>query len=66
AAAAAHADVSSVVDVRTDPFITGTGYDGNPQGDGNQDAFAATDATHPTHAGSRYWAENLVRMLRPI
>lgn len=65
AAAAAHPNVSMVIDVRTDPFITGTGYDGNPQGDGNQDGFAATDATHPNHAGHRYWAEQLVRMLSP-
>lgn len=62
-AAGSHADVARFIDLRADSFITGTGHEGAPQGDGNQDAFISADTTHPTHVGSRYWGENLVRLL---
>lgn len=65
-AARAHPDVSGVVDLRAANFVTGTGYDGSPANNGNADAFVSADATHPTHAGCRYWAQNLASLLKTV
>lgn len=63
AAAEAHAGVAHVIDLRAASFITGTGHDGAPEGDGNQDMFVSADTVHPTHAGHRHWGEQLANLL---
>lgn len=44
----------------TSQWITGTGYVGNPQGDGNADTYISSDGVHPTNAGHDYLAGLLV------
>ncbi len=62
-AAKIHPAVSHVIDLRANSFITGTGRDGAPAGNGNQDAFVSTDGLHLTHPGHRYWGEQLAPLL---
>ena len=66
-AANAHSDVHSYIDLRgKNNYLSGTGYEGSPQGNGNSDVFVASDATHPTHLGSRHGAEHLARFIGEI
>jgi len=65
-AAEAHADVLAFVDLRGDSFITGTGNVGAPVGDGNADVFINADSSHPSDVGSRWWGENLARLLGAV
>ena len=70
AAALAHPAVDTFVDLRADSFMTGTGYDGHPQYDGNSDVFLADEdpvgGTHLTHLGARFWGEQLAEILGAI
>lgn len=66
AAANAHSAVTAYVDLRNNNFMSGTGYDGAPQGNGNTDVFIASDGSHLTHPGSRYWGENIARLLGTV
>ncbi len=45
-------------------WITGTGYIGSPQGDGNADLYISSDHTHPTDLGHQYLAVRLLERLR--
>lgn len=65
-AANQHDGVTAYVDLRNNNFMSGTGYDGNLQGDGNADFFISADGAHPTHAGNRYWGENIARLLGTV
>ena len=47
-------------------WITGTGYTGNPQGDGNADLYISSDHTHPTDLGHQYLALRLAERLRAV
>lgn len=62
-AAGQHEAVTAYVDLRNNNFMSGTGYDGNPQGNGNSDFFISADSSHPTHPGNRYWGENIARLI---
>jgi lysophospholipase L1-like esterase len=66
AAADEHPAVHAFVDLRYSSFITGTGHVGAPVGDGNADVFINADNTHPSHAGGRWWGENLARILGTV
>ncbi|QDP52414.1 MAG: putative GDSL-like lipase/acylhydrolase family protein [Prokaryotic dsDNA virus sp.] len=46
-----------------DGWITGTGNDGNLQGDGNADIFVSSDGTHPNDAGHEFHAQRLYNAL---
>ena len=46
-----------------DGWITGTGNDGNLQGDGNADIFVSSDGTHPNDAGHEFHAQRLYNSL---
>jgi lysophospholipase L1-like esterase len=62
-AASSNDNVTAYVDLRNNNFMSGTGYDGNLQGDGNADFFISADGGHPTHHGNRYWGENIAKLL---
>lgn len=64
-AAASSPAVDAFLDLRSPQIITGTGYYGSPQGDGNADVFLSGDNLHPMHAGSRYYAQRLAALLAP-
>lgn len=51
AAAEANPNVAGVVDMRTEPWWTGTGNEGSPANDGNADFFISADEVHPSGAG---------------
>lgn len=65
-AANAHADVTAYVDLRGNNFMSGTGYDGSPQNNGNSDVFISSDGSHLTHPGARYWGQNIARLLGTV
>lgn len=66
-AAEAHPDVYRYIDLRgRNNYLTGTGAEGAPAGDGNSDIFVASDFTHPTHLGARHGAEHIARLLGEI
>ncbi len=46
-----------------DGWVTGTGNDGNLQGDGNADIFVSSDGTHPNDAGHEFHAQRLYNSL---
>lgn len=66
AAAEAHPDVEAFIDIRTKPFIFGSGKDGTPTGDGNSDIMRASDGLHVTHSGARHTAYNFARKLGAV
>lgn len=45
----------------TDPWVSGTGRDGTPTGDGNRDWVTGADSAHPTAEGHRYLAGRVAR-----
>lgn len=47
-----------------DHWITGTGRDGAPTGDGNSDVMIGGDGTHPTPEGHRYLAQRFATYMR--
>ena len=49
-----------------DGWITGTGDDGAPIGDGNADIFVSSDGTHPNDAGHLYLAQRLATELASL
>jgi lysophospholipase L1-like esterase len=65
-AANASSAVAAFIDLRNPNFITGSGFDGTPENDGNADVFISTDTLHPTHLGHRYWAIQLARLIGQI
>lgn len=50
-AAEASLDVDKFIDFLEDPWLSGTGCDGSPAGDGNADAYLSEDRLHLTHEG---------------
>jgi lysophospholipase L1-like esterase len=54
------------IDWLSDPWITGTGYVGNEQGDGNADTFIGADGVHPTSAGAIYVGGRLADTLAGV
>lgn len=66
AAAEADPNVAGVVDMRTDPWWTGTGNGGSPANDGNADFFMSADEVHPSLAGYENLAARLTDALGPI
>lgn len=58
-AAKANPNVTGVIDMRTDPWWTGTGFDGSPEEDGNADFFISIDGRHPTRAGFEDLAQRI-------
>ncbi|GAA2555435.1 hypothetical protein GCM10010409_33470 [Mycolicibacterium diernhoferi] len=62
-AAMASNDVAGAIDMRTTPWVTGTGIDGSPEGDGNADFFISNDGRHPTRAGAACLAERITSEL---
>lgn len=66
AAAVSNPNVAGVIDMRADPWVTGTGFDGTPAGDGNADFFISADGRHPTRAGAENLAARLADELGPI
>lgn len=66
AAAGTHADVMAYVDLRNNNFMSGTGFDGSPQNNGNADVFISSDGSHLTHPGARYWGQNIARLLGTV
>lgn len=69
AAALSNANVDMFIDERTHKWITGTGKDGSPAGDGNADVMISTDGIHLTHTGNRQrglkWANLLATVAIP-
>lgn len=49
------------IDTLTDPWVSGTGRNGTPTGDGNRDWITGTDGAHPTSEGHRYFAGRIAR-----
>ena len=49
------------IDTLADPWVSGTGRDGAPTGDGNRDWITGTDNAHPTAEGHRQFAGRLAR-----
>lgn len=66
AAAKANPNVAGAIDMRTDPWWTGTGFEGSPEDDGNADFFMSADGVHPTRAGYENLALRLADKLGPI
>lgn len=66
AAAQANPNVAGAIDMRIDPWVTGTGDAGAPAGDGNADLFISADGRHPTRAGFENLALRLADELAPI
>jgi hypothetical protein len=58
-------NVAGVIDMRTDPWVTGTGIDRTPTRDGNADDFISTDGRHPTRAGFENLALRLTDEIAP-
>lgn len=66
AEAEANPNVAGVVDMRTDPWWTGTGNEGSPANDGNANFFMSADEVHPSLAGYEKLAVRLTDALGPI
>ncbi|MBI3889362.1 SGNH/GDSL hydrolase family protein [Candidatus Saccharibacteria bacterium] len=66
AAATANSNVTAYVDLRNHNFMSGTGREGSPQGNGNADVFISSDGSHLTHPGARYWGQNIARLLGTV
>lgn len=66
AAAATSPNVAGAIDMRTDPWWTGTGFEGSPEDDGNADFFMSADEVHPSRAGYENLALRLADELAPI
>lgn len=49
------------IDTLTDPWVSGTGRDGTPIGDGNRDWVTGADGAHPTAEGHRHLAGRVAR-----
>jgi lysophospholipase L1-like esterase len=64
--ALANPAVTKFVDMRSVPWITGTGNLGSPVGDGNADLFMSSDAVHPSHAGYGYYADRLLYNMESV
>lgn len=65
-AAKANQSVAGTIDMRTDPWVTGTGWDGTPDDNGNADFFISSDEVHPTRAGYENMALRIVSELQRI
>jgi lysophospholipase L1-like esterase len=52
-----------VIDWRA--WITGTGFIGSPQGDGNSDIYWGSDNNHPSTAGNAYLGVRLAQTIQP-
>lgn len=66
AAATAHLNVGTFIDLLANPYIFGTGYDGSPASNGNRDVFISADNSHPTHLGARAAGIDLVQKLSQV
>ncbi|MCX2714233.1 SGNH/GDSL hydrolase family protein [Mycolicibacterium sp. J2] len=66
AAAQANPNVAGAIDMRTDPWWTGAGNEGSPEGDGNADFFMSADEVHPSRAGYENLALRLADKLAAI
>lgn len=49
------------IETLSDSWVSGTGRDGSPVGDGNRDWVTGNDGAHPTCEGHRYLAGRVVR-----
>ncbi len=49
------------IDTLTDPWVSGSGRDGAPIGDGNRDWVTGADGAHPTNEGHRHLAGRVAR-----
>ncbi len=49
------------IDTLSDPWVSGTGRDGAPIGDGNRDWVTGSDGAHPTNEGHRHLAGRVAR-----
>lgn len=65
-AANSDSNITAYVDLRNHNFMSGTGYDGSFQGNGNSDFFVSDDSAHLTHPGARYWGQNIARLLGTV
>ncbi|HQA17819.1 MAG TPA: SGNH/GDSL hydrolase family protein [Novosphingobium sp.] len=61
AAAAKFPQNVAFIDTLGDPWVSGTGRDGTPTGDGNRDWVTGTDSAHPTVEGHRHFAGRIAR-----
>lgn len=59
----AHASGATVTQVG-EGFLTGTGKQGTPVGDGTADRYTGSDGTHPTKAGHRNISDVVMRLYR--
>lgn len=68
AAAAANQNISAFVDMRPtgDNWVTGTGNQASPVGDGNADFFISSDTVHPSRAGHMNMVNRFVTELKKI
>lgn len=52
--------------VNEEPWFTGTGYAGNPMGDGNSDIYVKDDKTHFNTDGDKYVANKMLESIMAI
>ncbi len=61
-----HPNVVGFIDPYTRPWLTGTGYSGNPVGDGNQDKYVGKDGIHLNGDGQEYYQGRVVDELEEM
>lgn len=64
--AEASSSVAGVIDMRTDPWVTGTGKVGTPAHDGNADFIISSDGVHPSHLGFQDMADRMTTAFQQI
>jgi lysophospholipase L1-like esterase len=61
-----HANVVGFIDPYTDSWLTGSGYAGNPVGDGNQDQYVGRDGFHLDGEGQVYFQGRIADELKDL
>jgi len=65
-AAEAHSGVAAFIDIRSDPWVTGSGNSSSPAGDGNADLFIGPDGIHLNAFGADMMAPRLLREIGKV
>jgi hypothetical protein len=61
-----HSNVVGFIDPYTDTWLTGSGYAGNPVGDGNQDQYVGKDGIHLDGEGQEYYQGRIADELKDL
>jgi len=61
-----HPNVVGFIDPYTDTWLTGSGYAGNPVGDGNQDQYVGKDGIHLDGDGQAYYQGRIADELKDL